>query len=218
MLQWHSVIFYNLTRAPFNLKLSPNCWQPSWAPVVQAELRRCRTSFLWHMERASRQCWLLCFVKVPGNDSARVSVLSRTSTAHLQPIISAAFRHLPGNKQVVCKVVGVGGLQTLNCSSPGFSYFWACVCLCVPAAEPGLYSVFSVFQELHNQMVGRTIAVCLDTCSSSEPMGHSRVLGLNTYSIKVWRDIRRNNDRVQQLNIRKILWKNSECGSYIHPC
>lgn len=148
MLQWHSVIFYNLTRAPFNLKLSPNCWQPSWAPVVQAELRRCRTSFLWHMERASRQCWLLCFVKVPGNGSARVSVLSRTNTAHLQPIISAAFCHLPGSKQVVCKVAGVGGATDsqllfswpflflgICVSVRACSWTWAVQCVfCIPGA------------------------------------------------------------------------------------
>lgn len=126
-----STFIYNLTRAPFNLKLSPNCWQPSWAPVIQAELRRCRTSFLWHMERASRQCWTLCFVKVPRNDSARVPVLSRINTAHLQLIISAAFCHLPGSKQVVCKVAGLEGLQTLNCSFPGLSLLFLGMCVSV---------------------------------------------------------------------------------------
>lgn len=100
--------------------------------VLQAKFRRCRTSFLWHMQRANRQCWSLCFVKVLSNDSATVLCrLSRAKKAHLQLMISAAFCQLPGSKPA-----GGGGglgrvlvlLQILNCPFPGLSFLFLGIC------------------------------------------------------------------------------------------
>lgn len=147
--------------------------------VVQAEFRRCRTSFLWQTHGESKQAVLvLVLVKVLSKDSAvvlyRVPSLSRANEGPLQLMISAAFCQLPGSKQVG------GGATSSQFSWP---FFLISGHVCLPTAETVLYSLFSVFQELHDWSVCRTIALCLDIYSSSEPVMHSGVLGLNTYLI-----------------------------------
>lgn len=195
-----STFTYNLTRAPYQFKtltklltalLGRKCCH-----VVWAEFRRCRTSFLWHMERASRQCWPLCF-KLLSNDSVtvlyRVPLLSRANTAHLQLSISAAFCQLPGSKEAG---LGWGYKLSIALFLAFLSYFWVggCACVCVPAAEPVLNSVFSVFQELHDQNAKNHSSVLRYFIPALNlSMRHSWVLGLSTYLIKAWGGIRRNN-------------------------
>lgn len=85
----------------------------------------------------------------------RVPRLSRAKGAHLQLVISAAF----GSQGAITLWSGATNSQ-LPFSWPFFlisRHVW------LSAAEPVLNSAFSVFQELHNQNVHRTIALCLDT-------------------------------------------------------
>lgn len=111
------------------------------------------------------------------------------------------------------------GLQTLNWPFPDLSFLFLGVCVCACSWTCAGQFVFCV--------PGAAWSECTQNHSSvlryfipalNLSVRHSRVLGWNTCLIKVWGDIRRNNDRVQQLYIREILWKNSECGSYVHPC
>lgn len=89
-------------------------------------------------------------------------LLSRANEAHLQLMISAAFCQLPGSKQV-------GGGATSFHFSFSWPFFLISGHVCLPAAEPVLYRVFSVIQELQDWNVCRTIALCL-LYSSSQPV------------------------------------------------
>lgn len=187
-----STFAYNLTRAPFNLKLSPNCWQPSWGENVvmwcgQSSEDAGPLSFdSWREQAGSAGP---CALKFSVMTLPRCSVEFLCSLELTQHIYSWWFL-LPFVSSQGAKKLCVEGYK-LNCPFPSLSfYFWACV----PAAEPVLNSVLSVFQELHDRNAQNHSSVLRYFIPALNlSMRHSWVLGLNTYLIKVWGGIRRNN-------------------------
>lgn len=212
-----STFTYNLTRAPFNLKFSPNSWQPSWGENV---VMCCRQSSedagplsfdAWREQAGSAgPCALLRF-------SVMIATVLYLVPVGLRKHIYSWWFLLPLSAPREQTSWGAGwGLQTLSCPFPGHSFLflgmYACLQMNLYWTGRFLYSrSCTEWTQNHSSVLGYVIPAL------NLSVRQSWVLGLNMNLIEVWGSIRKNNDRVQQLNIRKILWKNSECGSYIHP-
>lgn len=160
----------NLTRMPFHLKLSPDCWQLSWGENVVMCYRQSSEdagplSFDTCREQtgSAGPCALLRFsvMTLPLYSVDSLGLRKHIySWWFLLPFVSSqGANQLEGGGRFG-KGVGVATNSQLPFSWP---FFLISRHMCQPAAEPVLNSAFSVFQELHNQNVHRTIALCLDT-------------------------------------------------------
>lgn len=187
-----STFTYNLTRAPFNLKLSPNCWQPSWGENVvmwcgQSSEDAGPLSFdSWREQAGSAGP---CALRFSVMTLPRCSVEFLCSLGLTQHIYSWWFL-LPFVSSQGAKKLCVEGYK-LNCPFPGLSSLFLGMCACSwTCAE---HCVICIPRAARSECTNHSSVLRYFIPALNLSMRHSWVLGLNTYLIEVWGDTRRNN-------------------------